>query len=155
MIRSRHGFTFAEFMVVVLMIGILAGIALLRYIDLKHRALSAHAVVDLETIRLAAYHRWADSTKWPAEVRAGVTPPDMAPYLARGFSFSRRDYTLDWENCVPARGGRSGTMQLGVVLTSSNRRLMNVLRQSVGPKQPFFMVGNRLTFVIIGPDGQS
>ena len=37
------------------------------------------------------------------------------------FSFAKPDYTLDWENFVPPGGGPSGGMQLGVVLTSTQR----------------------------------
>jgi hypothetical protein len=45
-------------------------------------------------------------------------------------------------------------MQLGVVVTSSNPRLMKTLQTSLGSKAPFFAVGGTLTFVIVGPDGR-
>jgi hypothetical protein len=44
-------------------------------------------------------------------------------------------------------------MQLGVVLSSGNSRLMKTLQDNLGSKAPFFVVGGTLTFVIIGPDG--
>jgi hypothetical protein len=45
-------------------------------------------------------------------------------------------------------------MQLGVVVTSSNARLVKALQNNLGDKAPFFVVGGNLTFVIVGPDGK-
>ena len=96
----------------------------------------------------------ATALVWPAEVAPGIVPAGLAPYLAGGFTFSKPEYTLDWENFVPPGGGPSGGMQLGVVLTSSNARFTNSLAKHLGSKAPFFMVGNALTYVIVGPDGR-
>jgi prepilin-type N-terminal cleavage/methylation domain-containing protein len=152
---SRRGFTFIELLVVMIVIGILAGLGLLKYMDLKHRAMSAQAVADLEAVRLAGYSAWYETGVWPAEASPGVVPPALAPYLAGSFSFSKPEYTLDWENFVPPGGGPTAGMQLGVVLVSSNARLTKVLAQNLGNKAPFFVIGGSLTYVIIGPDGRS
>jgi prepilin-type N-terminal cleavage/methylation domain-containing protein len=151
--RRRGGFTFIEVLVVVIVLGILSGLALLKYIDLKHKALSAAATADLLAVRLAAYSQWYEHGVWPAEVAAGAVPPALTPYLPGGFSFNKPEYTLDWENFVPPGGGPSGGMQLGVVVSSSNARLMKALQNNLGTKAPFFVVGGTLTFVIVGPDG--
>lgn len=150
----RRGFTFIELLIVMIVIGLLAGLGLLKYIDLKHRAMSAQAIGDLEAIRLAGYSAWYETGVWPGEVGPGITPPGLVPYLSRSFSFAKQDYTLDWENFVPPGGGPSGGMQLGVVLTSSNARLTTVLAQNLGNKAPFFIIGGNLTYVIVGPDGR-
>jgi prepilin-type N-terminal cleavage/methylation domain-containing protein len=155
MSRGRQGFTFIELLVVMIVIGLLAGLGLLKYMDLKHRAMSAQAVADLEAIRLAGYSAWYETGAWPADAGPGVTPPALVPYLSGSFSFVKPDYTLDWENFVPPGGGTSPGMQLGVVLTSSNARLTKVLAQNLGDKAPFFIVGGNLTYVLIGPDGRS
>ena len=152
--RLRRGFTFIEVLVVVVVLSILATIAVLKYIDLKHRALSASATADLQAVRLAAYSAWYEHGTWPGESGAGATPPGLAPYLPVGFTFSKAEYTLDWENFVPPNGGTTGGMQLGVVVNSSNTRLMKALQDNLGSKAPFFVVGGALTFVIIGPDGR-
>ncbi len=154
MSRLRRGFTFIEVLVVVLVLSILASLAILRYIDLKHRALSASATADLQAVRLAAYSSWYEHGVWPAEVAGGVVPPGLATYLPVGFSFSKPEYRLDWDNFVPANGGTSGSMQLGVVVSSTNARLMKALQDNLGGKAPFFVVGGTLTFVIVGPDGR-
>jgi general secretion pathway protein G len=152
--RRRRGFTFIEILVVMIVLSILAGMAVLKYIDLKHRALTASATADLQAVRLAAYGAWYEHGVWPDEVGAGVVPPALLPYLPTGFRFSKPEYTLDWDNFVPPGGGPSGGMQLGVVISSTNARLMEALRAGLGQKAPFFVVGGNLTFVIVGADGR-
>jgi general secretion pathway protein G len=152
--RRRRGFTFIEILVVVIVMSILATLGILKYIDLKHRALSTSAIADLQAIRLAGYSAWYEHGVWPGEVGAGVVPGGLAPYLPGGFKFSKAEYTLDWDNFVPPGGGPTGAMQLGVVVTSSDARLMKTLQNNLGSKAPFFAVGGTLTFVIVGPDGK-
>jgi len=152
--RARRGFTFIELLIVMIVIGILAGLGLLKYIDLKHRAMSAQAIADLEAIRLAGYSAWYETGVWPNEVGPGLVPAGLVPYLAGSFSFAKPEYTLDWENFVPPNGGPTGGMQLGVVLTSSNTRLTKALALNLGNKAPFFIIGGNLTYVIVGPDGR-
>ena len=152
--RRRRGFTFIEILVVMIVLSILSGLAILKYIDLKHRALSASATADLQAVRLAAYSSWYEHGTWPGEVGAGVVPGGLAQYLPGGFSFSKPEYTLDWDNFVPPGGGANGMIQLSVVVTSSNARLVQALRSNLGSKAPFFVVGGNLTFVIVGPDGK-
>jgi prepilin-type N-terminal cleavage/methylation domain-containing protein len=150
----RRGFTFIEVLVVMIVLSILSGLAVLKYIDLRHRALTTSAIADLQAVRLAGYSAWYEHGVWPGEVGAGVTPGGLAPYLPGGFTFSRPEYTLDWDNFVAPGGGPTGAMQLGVVVTSSNPRLMKTLQDNLGSKAPFFAVGGTLTFVIVGPDGR-
>jgi prepilin-type N-terminal cleavage/methylation domain-containing protein len=150
----RRGFTFIEILVVCVVLSILAGLAVLKYIDLRHRALTTSAIADLQAIRLAGYSAWYEHGVWPAEVGAGVVPGGLEPYLPGGFQFIKPEYTLDWDNFVPPGGGPSGAMQLGVVVTSSDARLMKTLQNNLGSKGPFFALGGTLTFVIVGPDGK-
>jgi len=152
--RRRRGFTFIEVLVVMIVLGLLANLALLKYIDLKHRALSASATADLQAVRLAAYSAWYEHGAWPDDDMAGITPPGLVPYLPVGFSFTKPEYTMEWENFVPPGGGPSGGMQLGVVVRSSNARLMKALQDNLGNKAPFFVAGGNLTFVIVGSDGR-
>jgi prepilin-type N-terminal cleavage/methylation domain-containing protein len=153
-VTRRRGFTFIEILVVVIVRSILANLAILKYIDLKHRALSASATADLQAVRLAAYSAWYEHGNWPGEIGGGTVPPALVQYLPHGFTFSKPEYQFDWENFVPPGGGTSGGMQLGVVVSTSNVRLMKALQDNLGSKAPFFAVGGTLTFVIIGPDGR-
>ena len=153
--RRRHGFTIIELMTVMIVIGLLAGIALLKYIDLRHRARAVQVSADLESVRLAAYGAWYEHNTWPNETGPGQVPADLVPYLPTNFSFVKPEYTLDWENLAPPGGGPSAGMQIGVVITASDPRLQTALEQTLGNKLPFVSLGGTLTFIIVGPDGRS
>jgi prepilin-type N-terminal cleavage/methylation domain-containing protein len=155
MIRRRAGFTFVELMTVLIVLGVLAGLAILKYIDLTHRARAAQAAGDLEAVRIAAYGAWYETGKWPAEVGPGVMPPGLAQYLPAGFTFARKEYTLDWENFSPPNGGQTAGMQVGVVVSANDPRLQRALENALGNKLPFIDVGGDLTFIIVGPDGNN
>ena len=152
--RRRRGFTLIEILVVMIVLSILSGLAVLKYIDLKHRALSASATADLQAVRLAAYSAWYEHGVWPDEVGAGQVPAGLAPYLPGGTKLSQSRVYSGLEKMKPPGGGPSGAMQLGVVVSSSNPRLMKALQNSLGNKGPFFVLGGNLTFVIVGPDGR-
>jgi prepilin-type N-terminal cleavage/methylation domain-containing protein len=155
MIRRRAGFTFVELLTVLIVLGLLASLAILKYIDLTHRARAAQAAGDLEAVRIAAYGAWYETGTWPPEVGPGIIPPGLGQYLPAGFTFQRSAYTLDWENFVPANGGTSAGMQVGVVVTSNEPRLQRALENALGNKLPFVDVGGELTFIIVGPDGNN
>jgi prepilin-type N-terminal cleavage/methylation domain-containing protein len=153
---NRRGFTLVEMLVVCLVLAALAGIAVKRYIDLRHRALAAQATSDMDNIRLSAYSKFYDSGTWPSGAAAGVVPPELVPYLGTGFKFDRPDYTLEFENYAPPGGGPTGGLyQVAVKLTTSNQNLRNTLAQVVGTRAPYFMLGNDLIVVLVGPDGHS
>ena len=157
MIRRRAGFTFIELLTVMIVIGLLAGIALLKYIDLRHRARAAQAAADLQAVRLAAYGAWYETGKWPAEVGAGRGAARARAYLPTGFTFQR--------NRVHARLGKlrarqaaaqTAGMQVGVVVIVHRRRGCSTRwSRRLGNKLPFINVGGTLTFIIVGPDGKS
>jgi prepilin-type N-terminal cleavage/methylation domain-containing protein len=155
MSRRRYGFTIIELLAVMIVIGLLAGIALLKYIDLRHRARAVQVAADLESVRLAAYGAWYEHNTWPNEAASGQVPADLVPYLPQNFSFVNPEYTLDWENFAPPGGGPSAGMQIGVMITASSPRLQAALEQTLGNKLPFVSVGGTLTFIIVGPDGRS
>ncbi len=152
---SRRGFTFIEILIVMIVIGILAGLATLRYIDLRNRAVASGVATELNGIRLAAYNYWADHESWPPETGPGVVPPGLATYLRQGFTFNRPQFTLDWENFMAADGSPSagnGVMQLGVTATSADPSLMSALAASAAGGAPYFVIGNTLTYIIVGPN---
>jgi prepilin-type N-terminal cleavage/methylation domain-containing protein len=155
MIRRRVGFTLLELMTVLIVLGVLAGLAVLKYIDLTQRARAAQVAGDLQAVRVAAYGAWYETGKWPAEVGPGVIPPGLTAYLPSGFTFQRHEYTLDWENFVPPNGGQSAGMQVGIAITSHEPRLQRALENALGSRLPFVNVGGTLTFIIVGPDGNN
>lgn len=150
MSTTRRGFTVPELLIVMIIIGMLATIALLRYIDLKHQARSSQVVSDLRAVRLATYNYWSDKQQWPGDAGSGITPPELESYLGDRIPFTNEYYTFDFDNTAPPGPGR----EVSVRVTSSDTKLMEVLGRLVGSQSPFYMVGNTLTFVIVGPDGR-
>jgi prepilin-type N-terminal cleavage/methylation domain-containing protein len=153
--RDRRGFTFVELMVVVVVIAILAGMMVMRYIELKHRALTAQITSDMENVRLAAFTKFYDTGQWPSAPGPGVVPPELVPYLGTGFSFTRQDYTLEFENFVPPSGGTSATYQVAIRFSSTNQKLVNTMIQVVGDRSPYVVLGSDVAVVLVGPDGQT
>jgi len=153
--RNRRGFTFVELMVVVVVIAILAGMMVMRYIELTHRALTAQITSDMENVRLAAFTKFYDTGQWPSAPGPGVVPPELVPYLGTGFSFTRKDYTLEFENFVPPGGGTSATYQVAIRFSSTNQNLVNTMIQVVGTRSPYIVLGSDVAVVLVGPDGQT
>ena len=153
--RKRRGFTFVEILIAMIVISILAGIMVMRYIELKHRALTAQATSDMETVRLAAFTQFYDSGQWPTDPGPGVVPPELVPYLGQGFAFARPDYTLEFENFVPPGGGTSATYQVAIRFSSTNQKLVNTMIQVVGDRAPYVVLGNDVAVILVGPDGQT
>ncbi len=146
----RRGFTLVEMMVVMVVIGLLASIVTLKYIDLTRTAYAAKVVGEFTTVRLAAYNYEADhNNRWPAPTAPGVVPPEMIPYLPDGFTFVRPSYTLDWDNRSPS----TDPYMLAVSLTSNDPALINALAQNLGNNAPYFFAGNRLTYVLVDKYG--
>lgn len=148
----RGGFTLIELMIVMVVIGVLAGIAVLRYVDLRNHAMVAGIVSDLENVRLGAYNYWADRDSFPPDAGAGVMPTGMEQYMGSSFKFAKPQYTLDWEN-FQGSGGGTGGMQVGVVVTSPDSRLMELLARRAAGGLPYFVAGSSVTFIVVGPDG--
>jgi prepilin-type N-terminal cleavage/methylation domain-containing protein len=147
---NRKGFTLVELIVTIIVIGLLASIAVMKYFDVTRTATAAKIASEFGTVRLAAYNYEADhNNQWPSDQGPGVIPPEMAPYLPAGFTFSQSTYELDWDNQTPSLN----PFQLAISMTTADPRLINALRQSLGTRAPYFFVGNRLTFILIDADG--
>ena len=144
----RRGFTLIELLIVVLVISVLAGIALLRFIDLRNTARAAAVAGDFRVVTVAAYNYHADNNAWPPEAGAGVIPPALVSYLPGGFQFSRPEYTLDYDNL-----GTGGVYVIGVTVTSADAKLMTKLVQNLGAKHPYFAAGGVLTYIISSSGG--
>jgi hypothetical protein len=84
-----------------------------------------------------------------------VVPPELVPYLGNGFSFTRPDYTLEFENFTPPGGGTSPTYQVAIRFSSINQKLVNTMIQVVGDRAPYVVLGNDVAVVLVGPDGQT
>ena len=148
--RSRRGWTLIELVIVIVVLGLLAMISVLKYIDLTRTGYAAKIAGEFVTVRLAAYNFEADyNNQWPVDAGPGVIPPQLAPYLPTGFSFVMPSYQLDWDNLTPT----TTPYQVAISLTTNDPRLMNALVQNLGRRAPYFFVGNRLTYILIDSNG--
>lgn len=148
--RDRRGWTMIELLTVLVVMGLLASIAALKYIDLTRQAYAAKIAGEFGTVRLAAYNYEADhNNQWPAELGPGLVPPELVDYLPKGFTFIKSSYQLDWDN----RGNSADPYQLAISITTTDPRLLNALVQSLGTKAPYYFAGSRLTYILIDQSG--
>jgi type II secretory pathway pseudopilin PulG len=139
-----------ELLIVLVVMGLLASIAVLKYIDLSRTAYAAKIAGEFVTVRLAAYNYEADHNNvWPTDVGPGVVPPEMVSYLPNGFSFTAPTYQLDWDNLGP--GG--SPYQLAISMTTTDAALMNAVVRSFGTRAPYYVAGNRMTYILIDENG--
>jgi prepilin-type N-terminal cleavage/methylation domain-containing protein len=149
--RDRRGFTLVELMTVVIVIGLLSGIALLKYSDLRNTARAAEVVGDFRSVMVGSYNYYSDFGDWPPDAGPGAPPPGLVPYLPGSVTFSKPEYTLEFNNL----GLGGGAYMIGVTVTSGDPVLMNRLIRNLGGKAPYFVAGGTLTYVIVGADGKS
>jgi prepilin-type N-terminal cleavage/methylation domain-containing protein len=147
----RGGFTLIELMVVVLVIGILARVALPTYVGLVYKARAAGALGDIQAVRVAAYSYNADTGEWPDDHGIGVMPPELEPYLGEGFHFDREHFQLDWENWILPDGSpkheNTGVL-LGVSLSTDDERLGAALEELLGSDRAHYTLASNYTFII-------
>jgi len=149
--RGRRGFSLVELLVVMIVLGVLAGIALLKYIDLRNSAVAAQMSQELRAIQVAAFNYYADQEVWPPETGPGAVPAGLGPLLPGQLSTSldRQTYMLDYENFGPG----APDIIIGVSVTTSDPKLFAKFVQYMGTKSPFFVSGSKYTYLIAGPGG--
>ena len=147
---GNKGFTMIELITVVIILGLLSGIAILKYMDLRNQARAAEVAGDFRTVLVAAYNYYSDHNDWPPDGPAGAPPPTLVQYLPSSFEFTKEEWTLDFDNL----GVGGGDYVVGVTLNTGNADLMNKLVRTLGTKQPYFQGGGgTLTYIISGADG--
>lgn len=117
---DRRGVTLIELLVVVLIVGTLAGIAIPNMQRALLRARAVDALSDLNVVRVALENYQADENAWPADQNRGVVPPGLETYLPAGFTFTREEWDLDYEN----QAGGAGYVGVSVRTSESDLGLM-------------------------------
>jgi prepilin-type N-terminal cleavage/methylation domain-containing protein len=144
----RPGFTIVELLVVIVVLSVLAGLGLLKYIDLRNTARTASLVADVRAVTVGAFGYYADYATWPPEAAAGQVPVGLQPYLGGelSVSFDRVFYQLDFENI-----DLGGTPMVGVAVHSADPQLLAKFIATYANRGPFFLNGGVLTYVIAAP----
>lgn len=139
-LRDRRGFTIVEVFTVMVVIGILASIALLRYIDLTNEALASKVGNEMQQVRLAAIAYFADQNAFPPSSAEGSRPPDLDPLLSNATLFSTPAYTFEWVN--------NANDLVGVIVRSSRPGLADKLRQRLVYGNPYIPLGDDVMYII-------
>ncbi len=66
--RSRAGFSFVELLVVMVIIGVMSGLAVPRIREMKRRALVTTLVTDLRNLAATQEQYWADALAYTSDV---------------------------------------------------------------------------------------
>lgn len=149
---DRRGFTFIEMLIVMIVVGILATIALPRYHRLRQRAEAARVAGDFNAVKIAAFAYHSVTRQWPAEQGPGIIPPELVSELGNGFTFVKPQYTLDFENWLlpdgtPMHPGRQIVM--GLTVTTTDSLLDFAILGVLGSRTVHFSQGNAHTFLIL------
>jgi prepilin-type N-terminal cleavage/methylation domain-containing protein len=139
-LRDRRGFTIVEVFTVMVIVGILASIALLRYIDLTNEALASKVGNEMQQVRLAAIAYFADANSFPPSAAEGTRPLLLDPLLSDATQFTTPAYTFEWVNIADE--------DVGVIVRSSRAGLADKLRQRLVYGNPYIPLGDDVMYII-------
>ncbi len=101
---NQRGFTLVELMVVLVVMGILANIAIPVYHNAKDHADAASMLADFHTIKSAAFDCFSATNEFPRTAGWGRIPREMEGRLPRDFDFRYKDNTYRWWRISLGRG---------------------------------------------------
>ena len=116
-VRGRAGYTLVELLVVMLVVGILAGLALPRVRSALHRADATRIVTDVNTIEQAAVAHLTETGAFPSSGGVGAVPDEMEDRLPEGFSFEYKGVRYRWSSfALPSHAGTNAFWTQSIML---------------------------------------
>jgi prepilin-type N-terminal cleavage/methylation domain-containing protein len=149
---SQRGFSLIELMMVLTILGILARLSMPVYQGIRRDALALQVAGDFNTVRAAAIAQCEATGSYAPDATTGAAPSGMAPFLPRGFSFTKPEYQLDWENWTVADttdgSATTGSVVALTVVTPDPQVGLRVLH-TLGRNCTHWTVDDASTFVIM------
>jgi prepilin-type N-terminal cleavage/methylation domain-containing protein len=144
----ERGFSLIELLIALSIVSVLVRLSIPSLTGMRMNAVAAQAQGDFNTVRAGAVAQYEATGAFPADAPAGVTPAGLAPYLPRGFAFSRREYQLDYEHWTLSDTlGAEGTI-IALTVVTTDDRLGRILLHTLGHSSTHWSVGDAHTFVI-------
>jgi prepilin-type N-terminal cleavage/methylation domain-containing protein len=150
--RPQKGFTLVEVCIVLVILSILVRVSLPAFRTTLIRARAAQAIGDLNVIREAAIAYYAAHGTWPAEAGVAKIPAGLAPYLPKGYTFTRPRYRLDWQNWALPSGLPSNprrTVMLGVSVVTTDKKLGQAVLKLIAGNSPSLTATNQYTMLLV------
>jgi prepilin-type N-terminal cleavage/methylation domain-containing protein len=147
-IRRRRGFSFVELLLAMAIIGLLAGIAIPRYGEMKRRAVASAILGDVHAIRIAAFSYYTEHGSFPPDAGIGQLPVQLVDNLPLGFTFDRPDYDYDWHVWSQTNGAGGTETLVGISVLVTDSRLAAQLVRTAGPGYIPIITPTQVTFLV-------
>lgn len=77
-----HGFTLIELLAIIVVLAVLSGVAIPKYIDMAEEARATTIGANLKMIRRAMLQYRIDQGEYPPDQNGGIMPPEMDAYFS-------------------------------------------------------------------------
>lgn len=145
----RRGYTLAEMLTVIVILGILANIALPLLHRARTEADATRVIADFNTVRHAALHHIANGAEYPNTANWREVPAELEDDLPPGFEFHYGDTDYRWRHWssgAALHGGASGGGLVALEIRSESAGILQEIQGRFGGTS--FGFGNRLTLII-------
>ncbi len=150
--RSQSGFSLIELLIAISILSILVRVSLPAYKGIQRDALATQALGDFNTVRAAAVAQYEATGAYAVDGPAGVVPGGMAPFLPRNYSFTKEQYSLDWDNYAVDDSTAGAALHgnvLALTITANDSLVGRQILHMVGANCSHWSVGEAHTFVVM------